>query len=156
MRRFASIAIAMGLAWVACASRPVPSGQEPIDWQAADEHWSVYIVTVDSDGDERVTRIWLAVVDEDGTLRTGDSRWWQNLERDPNCRIRLQGIDYPVRAEFVTEYEAKARIDDAFSEKYGWLNRVMFRQERGETHENYARLRRGMGIESPMRGDALK
>ena len=138
MRRFASIAIVMGLA---CASGPVPAGQEPIDWRAADEHWSVHIVTVDSDGDERTTRIWLAVVNEEGTLRTGDSRWWQNLERDANCRIRVRGIDYPVRAEFVTEFEAKARIDDAFGEKYGWLDHVMFRRERGETHENYARLR---------------
>ncbi len=75
--------------------------------------------------------------------RTGDSRWWQNLERDPNCRVRLLGIDYPVRVEFVTGHEEKVRIDDAFVEKYGWLERILFRQERGETHENYARLHRG-------------
>ncbi len=139
MRYIASIAFVIGLA---CASGPVPTAQEPIDWRAADEHWSIHIVTVDSDGDERATRIWLGVVDEVGTLRTGGSRWWQNLERDANCRIRLQGIDYPVRAEFVTEHEARARIDDAFGEKYGWLDRLMFRKERGETHENYARLHR--------------
>ncbi len=138
MRSFASIVLVAGLA---CASGPVPVAQEPIDWGAADDRWSLHIVTVEPDGDPRVTRIWLAIVDGEGTLRTGDSRWWQNLERDPNCSIRLLGIDYPVRVEFVTRHEEKARIDDAFIEKYGWLERILFRQERGETHENYARLR---------------
>ncbi len=138
MRSFASIVLMAGLA---CASGPVPVAQEPIDWRVADDRWSLHIVTVEPDGDPRVTRIWLAIVDGEGTLRTGDSRWWENLKRDPNCRIRLLGSDYPLRVEFVTEHEKKARIDDAFVEKYGWLERVMFRQERGETHENYARLR---------------
>jgi len=143
MRGIASIVLVAGLA---CASGSVPVAQEPIDWRAADDRWSLHIVTMDPDGDERVTRIWLANVDREGTLRTGDSRWWQNLERDPSCRIRLLGIDYPVRVQFVTEQAEKVRIDDAFAEKYGWLERVMFRQERGETHENYARIHRG---ESP-------
>ncbi len=139
MRSFASIVFVAGLA---CASGPVPVAQEPIDWRAVDDLWSLHIVTVDPDGDERVTRIWVAIVDGEGTLRTGDSRWWQNLERDPNCRIRLLKIEYPVRVEFVMEHEDKARIDDAFVEKYGWLERILFRRERGETHENYARLHR--------------
>ncbi len=138
MRGVASIVLVVGLA---CASGPVPVAQEPVDWRAADDRWSLHVVTADPDGDERVTRIWLAIEDEVGTLRTGDSRWWKNLQRDAQCRIRLNGTDYPLRAEFVTEHEQKARIDDAFVEKYGWLERIMFRQERGETHENYARLR---------------
>ena len=32
------------------------------------------------------------------------------------------------------------RIDEAFLEKYGGWERMMFSQERGETHTNYARL----------------
>jgi hypothetical protein len=125
-----------------CAST-VPVAEKSIDWQAADEHWSLHVVTLDADGDERVTRIWLANVDGEGTLRTGDSRWWQNLKRDPDFRVRMEGTDYPVHAEFVTEHEQKALIDDAFGEKYGWMESLMFRQERGETHENYARVRQG-------------
>ncbi len=138
MKSFASIVFLVGLA---CASGPLPIASSPIDWEAATERWSLHIVTVDPAGDERVTRIWLALVDGEGTVRTGDSRWWQNLKRDPSCRIRVLGSDYSLRVEFVAEYEDKARIDDAFVEKYGWLERIMFRQERGETHENYALLR---------------
>jgi hypothetical protein len=40
----------------------------------------------------------------------------------------------------VTEHAERVRIDDAFARKYGWLERTLFRGERGETHENYARL----------------
>ena len=140
MKRLAPVVI---LALLACAGGPVPLAPEPVDWQAAGDRWSVHIVTLDSDDDERVTRIWLVRVDGEGTLRTGDSRWWENLKRDPNARIRLLGIDYAVHAEFVSDHEQKARIDDAFIEKYGWLERMMFPQDRGETHENYARLLSG-------------
>ena len=138
MKPFAWLAIVV---FLACASGPIPFAQEPIDWNATDDRWSLHIVTLDPDGSERVTRIWLALVDGDGTLRTGDSRWWANLKRDPNARIRVLEIDYPLQVEFVTEHEQKARIDDAFVEKYGWIERMMFPQDRGETHDNYAVLR---------------
>jgi hypothetical protein len=123
---------------LACVTPTV--APEPIDWSSADEHWSLHIVTLDEDGDERATRIWLALVDGRGTIRTGDSRWWQNLQRDPACRIRLDGVDYPLQAEFVTDPVGRVRIDDAFLTKYGGWERLMFPQERGKTHENYARL----------------
>ena len=125
---------------LSCASGSLEA-REPIDWAAANDRWSIHIVTTDSDGDERVTRIWLAMMDGVGVLRTGDSRWWQNLARDPNCRIRLLGIEYPLRAEPVREHDERARIDAAFVEKYGWQERMLFPQEPGETHDNYARLR---------------
>jgi hypothetical protein len=130
------------LAALSCASGSVEA-REPIDWAAANDRWSIHIVTNDSDGDERVTRIWLAMLDGVGVIRTGDSRWWQNLARDPNCRIRLRGTEYPLRAETVNERDERARIDAAFVEKYGWQERLLFPQEPGETHDNYARLLAG-------------
>lgn len=96
-------------------------------------------MTVDSDGYERVTRIWIAVVAGSAAIRTADSPWWANLQRD--SRIRLSGKDLPFRVEFVTEPEGKIRIDEVFLEKYGWWERIRFSQERGEMHNNYARLR---------------
>ena len=136
-RRFAPILLLS----LACAGGSARLAQGPIDWREATDRWSLHIVTVDPDGNERVTRIWLALVDAQGALRTGDSRWWRNLERDPDCRIRVAGVDYPVRVEPVTAHEERARIDAAFVAKYGWLERLMFRQEPGETHQNYARVR---------------
>lgn len=127
----------VGLA--ACAT-PAPA-TNAIDWSTAASPWSSFIVTVDEDGDERVTRIWLASVDGHGVLRTGDSRWWANLERDPACRVRIDGVDYALRAERVSDRATKIRIDEVFLEKYGWQERLLFPQARGETHDNYAWLR---------------
>ncbi len=138
MARFMWIAAAAGLA---CVSGSVAAENDPIDLQAATERWSVHIVTRDQDGDERVTRIWIADLDGVSVIRTGDSRWSRNLERDRNCRIRVSGTDTPARVEFVAEPEEKARIDDVFLEKYGWQERAFIWGDRGETHEHYMRVR---------------
>jgi hypothetical protein len=124
-----------------CAGGPAPSEHGRLGWDEIDDRWSLHVVTVDSDGDERVTRIWIAVVDGDPAIRTGESRWWRNLQREPVVRIRLSGVDYSFRVRFVTASEEKVRIDEAFAEKYGGWERFMFPQTRGETHENYALLR---------------
>jgi hypothetical protein len=124
---------------LACASTPQVADRS-IDWGATDAYWSLHVVTIDPDGSERVTRIWLAVLDAMGGIRTGNSRWWQNLERDRHCLIRLDGVDYPVDVEFAGDFDDKVRIDEAFTVKYGWMEGLMFPQDRGETHKNYAFL----------------
>ena len=125
---------------LSCASGSIPVATGPVDPAKIDEYWSLHVVTVDADGAERVTRIWIGVLDGDPVLRTGDSRWWANLQRDPAIRIRLSGTDHLFRAEFVTEPSEKIRIDEAFLEKYGGWERMLFPQDRGQTHTNYARL----------------
>lgn len=124
---------------IECASAQGPSPGRFRGLAAIDDRWSIQVVTVDSDGYERVTRIWIAVVAGSAAIRTADSPWWANLQRD--SRIRLSGKDLPFRVEFVTEPEGKIRIDEVFLEKYGWWERIRFSQERGEMHNNYARLR---------------
>ena len=126
---------------LSCASGPVPVATGPVDLAQIDDRWSLHVVTVDPDGDERVTRIWIDALDGDPVLRTGDSRWWANLQRDPTIRIRLSGKDHVFHAEPVTDPGEKARIDEVFLEKYGTWERVLFPQDRGKTHTHYARLR---------------
>ena len=131
--------VALAVFAAGCAAVPVAEG--PIDWASADERWSILVVTVDPDGDDRVTRIWMALLDGEGVLRTNESRWWANLERDPRIRVRHAGKDHPFRVEVVTDPAERARIDAVFVEKYGTVERMMFPQEPGETHVNYARVR---------------
>ena len=137
MSRFSWIAVAAGLV---CISGSAAAERDPIDLRAAAESWSVHIVTRDRDGDERVTRIWIAALDGVGVIRTGNSRWWRNLERDRNCRIRVSGTDTPARVEVVAEHEEKARIDDVFLEKYGGQERFFIWGDRGKTQENSMRV----------------
>jgi hypothetical protein len=134
---------ALFLLMVSCASGPVPVAERSADATAIDQRWSILVVTADEDGEERVTRIWIAVLGGEPVLRTGNSRWWQNLERDPSLRVRMAGQDSEFQVEFVTEESDRARIDEVFLDKYGGWERVLFPQERGKTHTNYARLRPG-------------
>ncbi|MEM7411338.1 MAG: DUF2255 family protein [Myxococcota bacterium] len=121
-----------------CASPPLAT--EPIDWDDADEAWSILVVTTEPDGGDRVTRIWLAMEGEEAVLRTGDSSWWANLQRNPRIRVRHDDIEYPFAFRQVTDADEKVRIDEVFLTKYGGWERMLFPQERGETHENYGRL----------------
>jgi hypothetical protein len=122
-----------------CTTVPVSNGMPPS--AEVDDRWSLQVVTIDEDGSDRVTRIWIATMDGEPVLRTGESRWWNNLQRDASIRIRLSGTDYPYRAESMERFEDKVRIDEIFLEKYGGWERALFSQERGKTHSNYARLR---------------
>jgi hypothetical protein len=97
----------------------VPAAAE-IDWEAANEHSVIELVTVDPDGDLRVTKVWLAVQDGHGWVRTNDSRWFGNIGRDPEILLRIDGRDHPIRARVELDPAVRERVDAAFREKYGW------------------------------------
>ncbi len=132
----------------ACAGNSVPRAEEPIDWADADESWSIHVVTLDPDGDERVTRIWMALLDRQGVFRTNDSRWWANILRTRELRVRHAGSDHLFEVVIVEDLAERARIDEVFLQKYAGWERMMFPQESGETHENYGRLVRPFGSRS--------
>lgn len=133
----------LAAAWVAlalaCATPPTPESDEAIDWTAAAAPWSIQLVTLDPDGASRTTRMRIVVVDGAGVVRTGESRWGQNLERDPGCHLQQAGADHPLRAEVVASAAEKQRIDAAFLDKYGWQERLFQVLWSGEVH--YFRLR---------------
>ena len=55
-------------------------------------------ITVNQEG--RTTReltIWFAVVDGQGYIRTRDTSWREEIEREPNVSLRIAGDDYPGR-----------------------------------------------------------
>ena len=138
---FRALCVAIGAtALLACAIGNTEVAPAALDWDAADERWTIHVVTVDEDGADRVTRIWMAMHDGDGVFRTNDSRWWANLNRDTRIRIRTNGLDHPFRVEFVDDAPGRVAIDEVFLEKYGGWEKMMFSQPRGETHENYGRL----------------
>jgi len=96
-----------------------------IDWQLATAPDVVHIVTLDADGDVRDTKVWIAFEAGTGWLRTGNSRWFDNLRRDPNARLRTGAEELEVRAELVEDPQACARVDAAMRAKYGWVDRML-------------------------------
>ena len=58
-------------------------GGDAVQWDRYAEEGTVEVVTTNEDGSARVTKVWLAVVDGQGYIRTGKTRWGGNVERNP-------------------------------------------------------------------------
>jgi hypothetical protein len=119
---------ALSAAWLA------PAAARAIDWAAADAERVVEIVTRDEDGAPRETKIWLVVVDGEGYIRTGGTRWWGNVERDPDVLLRVAGAEHPLRAALVTDEALLARVVASFRTKYGFSDRMAGLVRFGDTH----------------------
>jgi hypothetical protein len=97
-----------------------PAGAAAPDWESIREVGTFEVVTRDEDGAERETTVWLAVLDGTGYIRTGSSRWGDNVVRSPELVLRAGESSYPFRVEFVEDDAERQRIADAFRAKYGF------------------------------------
>jgi len=101
------------------------SGAAAMDWRPFEEESVIEIITEDEDGDERETSVWVVVVDGSGYVRTNNSRWLENIRRDPEVQLRVRSYEYLMRAEEIEDPALEERIEEAFKEKYGLLQRTM-------------------------------
>ena len=113
------VAFALTLAWMVAA--PAASAA---DWTRLADADVVHIATVNEDGSERSTKIWVVVVERAAYVRTGATRWFANLERDPSVVITEGESEYAARAERVTAAERISLVQTAFREKYGFMDRL--------------------------------
>jgi hypothetical protein len=114
---FASLALAFAPARAARAAAP--------DWGAAADLQTVEVISVDEDGGSRLTTVWIVVVEHQAYLRTGGTRWGDNVERESKLRLRLPSGEYALRAEKVLSEAEKERVVAAFRAKYGTTDAVM-------------------------------
>ena len=99
-------------------------GEEAIDWDSHAEEETVTVVTANEDGSARETTIWLAVLDGQGYIRTGGTRWGGNVERNQDITLRIGETELLLRVEFVTDEAQRDAVKAVFREKYGfsdWL-----------------------------------
>jgi hypothetical protein len=109
----------------AVALRPLSTAAASPDWSAVAATDTVEVTTKNADGTLKVTTVWLVVVDGQGYIRTGDTRWWSNIERDHDVVLRIEDKEYPLRVEVVEDSDLRQRVVDAFRAKYGWVDRAM-------------------------------
>jgi hypothetical protein len=134
MTRAVPVSLA-AIAWLACsAATPVPKATEPIRWTAVADERVPRIVTVDQDGSERVTKLWLVVLDDQGYIRTGDTRWFRNIQRDPDVTLEIAGVAHPFRAGLVLDDAVRRRVNRAFRDKYGFWDFVVHPRGAGDSH----------------------
>lgn len=94
------------------------------DWTPYQEDWIVEIITLDPDGDRRETKVWMIVLDEAGYVRTNDSRWLENIRRLPDVLMRTRGREQSFRAEVDDDAALYDRVEAAFKEKYGLMQKI--------------------------------
>jgi hypothetical protein len=117
-RRIAALALVAAAAWFAPLSGARAAGA--VDWDAVSDVEEVKVLSTDEDGDTRETTVWLAVVDGQGYIRTGGTTWGDNVVRDPEIALRIEGREIPLRAVFIEDEALRARVEETFREKYGW------------------------------------
>ncbi len=124
MRFGLGLVFLFAMAGIGCVTPRQHVATGPIDWETVGDRWTIHVVTLDEDGDERRTRLWIAVLDGAGVLRTSESRWSANLRRDPRLGLLVRGVEHRVLAEFVEDERLREQIEEAFRAKYGWQDRL--------------------------------
>jgi hypothetical protein len=124
--RYALIFVAVGL--LASCDRAISPAQEQLDWATVSGRQMILVSTTDPDGEPRTTRLWIVVVGESGYLRSADTQWAKDVERNPNFLLIVGDASYPVSATRVPAgTDEHSRVMDAYSEKYGLLGRTVLR-----------------------------
>lgn len=118
----------LALAAVAC-SRPFlllpggalegPTTATPDSWAFTDQVSTVQLET--NPADPYSVNIWVTALDDHLYVHAGANRstWVENLESDPNARMRIEGSIYELVAERVETQNEFARFADAYDRKYG-------------------------------------
>jgi len=101
------------------------SGGDAIEWDRYSEEGTVTVLTTDEDGSTRETKVWLAVVDGQGYIRTGKTRWGGNLERNPELVLRIGETELPLRVEFVTDQSERDAVKAALRAKHGFSDWIL-------------------------------
>lgn len=105
---------------------------EPPDWSAIKDVDTVSVGTTNADGSVRYTTVWLVVVGGRGYLRTGDTSWGANVDRNPNVTLVIGEQEFALRVDLVEADDERALVTTAFNEKYGWSDSMIswFRGDR--------------------------
>ena len=124
--------LAFALLALAAALAPSATARAADPWAVFAETGTIEIVTRDADGEPRETPLWIVVLDGAGWVRTNDSRWLANIRRGSPIELRAEGEVLRVGAEERPDPADYDRVEAAFREKYGWVQRVLsaFRMRR--------------------------
>ncbi len=110
-----------GMLATACATAGPAPPPGPPDWHAVATERVAFVLPTDPDGSPRETRVVFVVREGTGIVRTGATRWFANLQRDPDIGLRIGESEYPVSAERIHDADEERAINAAFRAKYGLM-----------------------------------
>ena len=112
----------LGLLFVPSLAHAAPAGP---DWSQFVDTQTVEVISTEEDGSQRLTTVWIVVLDYQAYIRTAGTHWGDNVEREGRLRLRVPAGEWSLRAEKVLQPSEIARVEAAFREKYGTMDAVM-------------------------------
>jgi hypothetical protein len=93
-------------------------------WSDFKDEQEITAIVHGEDAKPREVKIWLIVLDDQGFVRTRNTSWRADLERDPKAALRIQAKEIPIRAIPVKDPELYNRVNEAYTAKYGTMPHV--------------------------------
>ena len=88
-------------------------------WADYKDAQEIFAVVHDAQGKPREVKIWIVVLEDNGYVRTRNTGWREDFERDPNARLKIAGKEIAVRPIPVKDPDTYKRVNEAYTEKYG-------------------------------------
>lgn len=94
-------------------------------WLAGELTEVVVLRSYDAEGRPHDTRLWVVDVDGSPWVRVArpDRDWFERIQANPQVELERNDYWQPLRAVPIRDPEMAARVDAAFAEKYGWVDR---------------------------------
>jgi hypothetical protein len=93
-------------------------------WSDVKDEQEIFAIVHGEDGKPREVKIWLVVLDDHGFIRTRNTSWRADLERDRNAALRIADKQIPIRTVPVKDPELYKRVNEAYTEKYGVIPHI--------------------------------
>jgi hypothetical protein len=114
---------------------PASAGNDPApDWSTLAAEDTVVVVTERADGTPHETTVWLAVTGGHGYLRTSNTGWFHNIERNRNVVLRAGEREWSLTVEHVEDDAEGDAVISAFREKYGISDLLVAPMHLGGSH----------------------
>ena len=93
-------------------------------WADYKDAQEIFAVVHDAQGKPREVKIWIVVLEDNGYVRTRNTGWREDFERDPNARLKIAGKEIAVRPIPVKDPDTYKRVNEAYTEKYGVMPHI--------------------------------
>jgi len=93
-------------------------------WSDHKDEMEIFAIVHGKDGKPREIKIWFVAIDDEGFIRTRNTSWRADLERDPMAALRFKNREIPIRAIPVKDPELYKRVNDAYTAKYGVVRHI--------------------------------
>ncbi len=112
--------------WITVAGLLLALPAGAADWSGWSDLETIEVTTVQEDGSEMVTTIWITVLEGTAYVRTSESSAWGNaVEKAETFGLRGGDEDRTVRATAINNDATRASVEDSFRQKYGFSDAMI-------------------------------